>query len=159
MRSNDTHHLTAEDIEFYQEALKEAKQGLTEGGAPIGAVLAHQGKIIGRDHNQRVQKASAIRHGETDCIENAGRQTAALYRNSTLYTTLSPCAMCSGTALLYKIPRIVIGENKNFMGEESLLKSRGVTVIVLNDPETIQMMEDFIQNNGTLWNEDIATLP
>jgi len=158
MRSNDAHHLTLEDIEFYQEALKEAKQGLSEGGIPIGAVLVHQGKIIGRGHNQRIQKASSIRHGETDCIENAGRQPAALYRNSTLYTTLSPCAMCSGTALLYKIPRIVIGENKNFMGEEGLLKSRGVTVIVLNDPETIQMMEEFIQNNETLWNEDIATL-
>lgn len=158
MKSNDTHHPTLEDIEFYQEALKEAKQGLAEGGIPIGAVLVHQEKIIGRGYNQRIQKASSIRHEETDCIENAGRQPAALYRNSTLCTTLSPCAMCSGTALLYKIPRIVIGENKNFMGEESLLKSRGVTVVVLNDQETMQMMKDFIQKNGTLWNEDIATL-
>jgi len=148
-----------EDLMFYQEALNEAKQGLAEGGIPIGAVLVYQGRIIGRGHNRRVQQGSAIRHGETDCIENAGRQTPAVCSESTLYTTLSPCAMCSGTALLYKIPRIVIGENINFMGEEALLKSRGVQVTVLNDQETIEMMNSFIKNNETLWNEDISSIP
>lgn len=147
---------TQEDQKFYQEALKEAKKGLIEGGIPIGAVLVHNGKIIGRGFNKRIQMGSAIRHGETDCLENAGRQKASVYAESTLYTTLSPCAMCSGTALLYKIPRIVIGENINFKGEEALLKSRGVEVVVLNDDETVQMMKGFIKENPALWNEDIG---
>lgn len=150
------HDITSEDLKLYQDALKEAKKGLAKGGIPIGAVLAHQGKIIGRGHNQRIQMGSAIRHGETDCLENAGRQKAAVYANSTLYTTLSPCAMCTGAALLYKIPRIIVGENMNFKGEEDLLTSRGVRVIVLNDPESIEMMRNFIKNNGTVWNEDIG---
>jgi creatinine deaminase len=118
--------------------------------------LAHQDEIIGRGYNQRIQMHSPIRHGETDCLDNAGRQPAEIYAESTLYTTLSPCAMCTGAILLYKIPRIVIGENVNFMGEEELLKSRGVEIIVLNDVPTIQMMKDFIENNPTLWNEDIG---
>ncbi len=125
-------------------------------GIPIGAVLSHKGQILGRGHNKRVQEKSAIKHGETDCIENAGRQKADVYQESTLYTTLSPCDMCTGTILLYKIPRVVIGENKNFKGNESLLKERGVEVIVLNDPETIEMMATFITKNPTLWNEDIG---
>jgi len=145
-----------DDLTFYTEALKEAKQGLATKGIPIGATLVHQGNIIGRGHNKRIQLGSAIRHGETDCLENAGRQKAAVYAESTLYTTLSPCAMCSGSILLYKIPRVVIGENVNFKGEEDLLQSRGVKVIVLNDQETIQMMRDFIDQNPTLWNEDIG---
>lgn len=149
--------VTDDDLKFYQEALNEAKAGRAEGGIPIGAVLAHKGKIIGRGHNKRVQLGSAIRHGETDCIENAGRQSPDVYRNSTLYTTLSPCAMCTGTALLYNIPRIVIGENENFMGEEKLLISRGVDIIVLNDEDTIKMMKEFIEQNDSLWNEDIST--
>ncbi len=148
--------ITAQDIVFYQEALNEAKKGLATGGIPIGAVLVHKGRIIGRGHNKRVQMGSAIRHGETDCIENAGRHPATVYQESTLYTTLSPCAMCSGTALLYKIPRIVMGENQNFMGEEEWLKSHGVVLLNLNDAETIQMMGDFIRANDRLWNEDIS---
>lgn len=144
------------DLTFYKEALEEAKKGLASKGIPIGAVLVHNGMIIGRGHNKRIQLGSAIRHGETDCLENAGRQKASVYAESTLYTTLSPCAMCSGTILLYKIPRVVIGENINFKGEEDLLTSRGVKVSVLNDPETIQIMKDFIDQNPTLWNEDIG---
>lgn len=149
---------TSQDLHFYQEALKEAKKGLEEGGIPIGAVLVHKEKIIGRGHNKRIQLGSAIRHGETDCIENSGRHPAHVYQESTLYTTLSPCAMCSGTALLYKIPRIVIGENQNFRGEEDLLRSRGVTLIILNDAETIHMMAKFIRENESLWFEDISCL-
>lgn len=145
-----------DDLTFYKEALEEAKKGLATKGIPIGAILVHKGKIIGRGHNKRIQLGSAIRHGETDCLENAGRQKPETYAESTLYTTLSPCAMCTGTALLYKIPRVVIGENVNFKGEEELLTSRGVETIVLNDPETIQMMRDFIDQNPTLWNEDIG---
>ena len=158
MNQLNPNNIAEEDLIFYQEALNEAKKGLASGGIPIGAVLAHQGQIIGRGHNQRVQMGSAIRHGETDCIESAGRQEPSVYRSSTLYTTLSPCAMCSGTALLYNIPRIVIGENKNFMGEEDLLKSRGVEVIVLNDTESITMMREFIEKNENLWNEDISCI-
>ena len=150
---------TSEDLRFYQEALKEAKKGLAMGGIPIGAVLSHQGRIIGRGHNQRIQMGSSIRHGETDCLENAGRQKTDVYLGATLYTTLSPCAMCTGAALLYKIPRIVIGENVNFKGEEDLLKSRGVQLIILHDQETIKIMKHFIDNNNELWNEDIASLP
>jgi len=145
-----------EDKGFYQEALKEAKIGFAAGGIPIGAVLVYKGKIIGRGHNQRVQKESVIRHGETDCLENAGRLPPSVYTQSTLYTTLSPCSMCSGTILLYKIPRVVIGENLNFTGEEDLLKSCGVKVDFLNDPETIALMRSFIQENPTLWYEDIG---
>ena len=144
------------DLTFYKEALEEAKKGLASNGIPIGAVLVHEGNIIGRGYNKRIQLGSAIRHGETDCLENAGRQKASVYAESTLYTTLSPCAMCSGTILLYKIPRVVIGENINFKGEEDLLTSRGIETIVLNDPETIQIMKDFIDQNPTLWNEDIG---
>ncbi|HQS84843.1 MAG: tRNA-specific adenosine deaminase [Alphaproteobacteria bacterium 16-39-46] len=145
------------DLKFYQLALDEAKKGLSEGGIPIGALLVNNDQVIlGRGHNKRIQEKSAIKHGETDCIENAGRQKATVYQQSTLYTTLSPCDMCTGTILLYKIPRVVIGENKNFKGNEALLKSRGVEVIVLDNPETIQMMETFIQENPKLWNEDIG---
>ncbi len=145
-----------DDLIFYKEALEEAKKGLASKGIPIGAVLVHKGNIIGRGHNKRIQLGSAIRHGETDCLENAGRQKASVYAESTLYTTLSPCAMCTGAILLYKIPRVVIGENVNFKGEEDHLASRGIETIVLNDPETIQIMKDFIDQNPTLWNEDIG---
>lgn len=157
MGLNNSNQLQPDDIFFYQEALKESKKGLAAGGIPIGAVLVYQGKVIGRGHNQRVQQRSATRHGEMDCIENAGRLSPDVYRNSTLYTTLSPCAMCTGTILLYKIPRVVVGENVNFMGEEDLLISREVSVINLNDSETIAMMKDFIIQNEALWNEDIST--
>jgi creatinine deaminase len=148
--------MTEKDAEFYREALSEAKKGLSEGGIPIGAALVHDGKLIGTGHNKRIQLGSAIRHGETDCLENTGRLKAEVYANSTLYTTLSPCAMCTGAILLYKIRRVVIGENVNFMGEEALLKSRGVEVIVLNDVETKDMMATFIKENPSLWNEDIG---
>ena len=144
------------DKKFYQLALNEAKIGLSEGGIPIGALLVYKDQALGRGHNKRVQEKSAIKHGETDCIENAGRQKAIVYQQSTLYTTLSPCDMCTGTILLYKIPRVVIGENKNFKGNEDLLKARGVEILVLNDSETITMMEKFITENPSLWNEDIG---
>lgn len=141
---------------FLQEAVKEAKRGLAEGGIPIGAVLVHKGVIIGRGHNRRVQKGSAILHGETDALENAGRQKASVYRECVMYTTLSPCIMCTGTILLYGIPRVVIGENKTFMGAEDLLKQRGVTVEVIQDPECVAMMQAFIKQKPELWNEDIG---
>ena len=141
---------------FLHAALAEAKLGLSEGGIPIGSVIVHDGKIIGRGHNRRVQKASAILHGEMDALENAGRQSAKVYRESTLYTTLSPCSMCSGAILLYGIPRVVIGENRNFMGEEDLLRSRGVSVTALDDPDCIRLMSDFIRSHPELWNEDIG---
>lgn len=141
---------------FYQYALEEAKRGQKEGGIPIGAALVHQGKVIGLGHNKRIQELSVIKHGETDCLENAGRKPASLYKECTLYTTLSPCHMCTGTVLLYKIPRVVIGENKNFMGAEALLREHNVEVITLNDEETINMMATFIQKNPTLWYEDIG---
>lgn len=141
---------------FMQAALAEAKQGLAEGGIPIGSVIVHNGRIIGRGHNRRVQKGSAILHGEMDALENAGRQPAAVYRECTLYTTLSPCAMCSGAILLYGIPRVIVGENRTFLGEEELLKSRGVTVEVLQEQECISMMTDFIGTRPELWNEDIG---
>lgn len=144
------------DLKFYQHALAEAEKGLLTGGIPIGCVLVHEGKIIGRGHNQRIQKSSAILHGEMDALENAGRLKADVYQRSTLYTTLSPCPMCSGTIALYKIPRVVIGENVNFMGDEEMLKARGVELIVLNDQPTIAMMRKFIQENPTIWNEDIG---
>ena len=141
---------------FMQAAIAEALQGLAEGGIPIGSVIVHQGRIIGRGHNRRVQLGSAIRHGEMDALENAGRQPAAVYRESVLYTTLSPCAMCSGAILLYGIPRVVVGENQSFMGEESLLRSRGVTVAVLQDAQCIAMMQGFIASRPDLWHEDIG---
>ncbi len=150
--------ITSMDRQFYHEALKEAKKSLSTGGIPIGSVLAYKGKIIGRGHNQRMQKASAILHGEMDALENAGRIQAKIYRECTLYTTLSPCSMCSGTILLYNIPRVVIGENINFTGDEKLLTSRGVKLFVLQDQETILMMEKFINENAHLWNEDIGEI-
>jgi cytosine/creatinine deaminase len=141
---------------FLKAAFHEAEEGLREGGIPIGSVLVYRGEIIGRGHNRRVQKGSAILHGEMNALENAGRRAASVYRESTLYTTLSPCAMCSGAILLYGIPRVVIGENTTFMGEEELLKSRGVMVEVMNDPACIRLMSDFIRRNPQLWNEDIG---
>lgn len=142
--------------EFMQVAFEEARQGLAEGGIPIGSVLVHNGTILGSGHNRRVQKGSAILHGEMDALENAGRQPAAVYRESVLYTTLSPCPMCSGAILLYGIPRVVIGENRTFMGEEELLRSRGVQVEVLQNEECIALMSRFIEERPELWNEDIG---
>jgi len=141
---------------FLIEAIKEAKKGLKEGGIPIGSVLVHNNKIIGRGHNRRVQQDSVVLHGEMDALENAGRQKASVYKESVLYTTLSPCSMCSGTILLYGIPKVVIGENKTFLGEEALLKSRGVEVIVVNDEACIDIMTTFINEKPELWNEDIG---
>jgi len=142
--------------EFMQVALAEAKQGLAEGGIPIGSVLVIDGEIVGRGHNRRVQKGSAILHAEMDCLENAGRLTAKDYQRAVLYSTLSPCDMCSGTALLYKIPKIVIGENKTFQGPEDYVRSRGVALTILDDPACIRLMEDFIAARPELWNEDIG---
>ena len=142
--------------EFMQAAIEEAKQGLAEGGIPIGSVLVIDDKIIGRGHNQRVQKGSAILHAEMDCLENAGRLKAREYQRAVLYSTLSPCDMCSGTILLYKIPRIFIGEHQTFQGPEDYLRSRGVDLIVLNNEECIQLMRDFIATSPGLWNEDIG---
>lgn len=142
--------------EFLQAAIDEAKLGLAEGGIPIGSVIVHNGKIIGRGHNRRIQKGSPTLHGEMDALENAGRQPARVYKESVLYTTLSPCSMCSGAILLYGFPKIVIGENKTFMGEEELLRSRGVETVVVQDEECINLMEDFITNKPELWNEDIG---
>lgn len=141
---------------FLQAAIDEARQGLAEGGIPIGSVIVHRGRIIGRGHNRRIQRGSAILHGEMDAFENAGRQPASVYRESVLYTTLSPCAMCSGAILLYGIPRVIIGENRTFLGEEALLRSRGVMVEVLQDATCEGMMRDFIASNPSLWNEDIG---
>ena len=142
--------------QFMAGALDEARQGLAEGGIPIGSVLVHGGRIIGRGHNRRVQRGSAVLHGEMDALENAGRLPAAVYRECTLYTTLSPCSMCSGAILLYGIPRVIVGENKTFTGEEELLQSRGVIVDVLQEKECISLMEDFIRDRPELWNEDIG---
>jgi cytosine/creatinine deaminase len=141
---------------FLQVAVEEAEQGLREGGIPIGSVLVHRDQIIGRGHNRRVQRGSVVLHGEMDALENAGRQPASVYRESTLYTTLSPCAMCSGAILLYGIPRVVIGENRTFKGEEELLRSRGVILVVVQDPKCIRLMEQFISAHPALWNEDIG---
>ncbi len=141
---------------YLQAAIAEAQSGLAEGGIPIGSVIVHRGRIIGRGHNRRVQQGSAILHGEMDAFENAGRQPASVYRESVLYTTLSPCAMCSGAILLYGIPRIVVGENRTFMGEEALLRARGVTVEVLQDETCIALMREFIAAKPDLWNEDIG---
>ena len=137
-------------------AVQEAEQGLREGGIPIGSVIVHEGKILGRGHNHRVQKGSVVLHAEMDALENAGRQPARVYRECTMYTTLSPCAMCSGAILLYGIPRVVIGENQTFLGEEELLRSRGVVIDVLQDQACIELMTEFIRSNPTLWNEDIG---
>ena len=141
---------------FLQAAIQEAKEGLREGGVPIGSVLVHHGRIIGRGHNRRVQRRSAILHAEMDALENAGRQPAAVYRECILYTTLSPCSMCSGAVLLYGIPSVVVGENRTFMGEEQLLSSRGVSVEVAQNPECIELMRNFVRDNPALWNEDIG---
>ncbi|MCY1509433.1 tRNA-specific adenosine deaminase [compost metagenome] len=141
---------------FMQAAIEEARQGLAEGGIPIGSVIVHKGRIIGRGHNRRIQEGSAIKHGEMDAFENAGRQSASVYREAVLYTTLSPCSMCSGAILLYGIPRVVIGENRTFLGEEELLRSRGVQLEVLQDAECVKLMEDFIEARPELWNEDIG---
>ena len=141
---------------FLQAAIEEARNGLAEGGIPIGSVIMHGDKIIGRGHNRRVQKGSAILHGEMDALENAGRQAASVYRECVLYTTLSPCSMCSGAILLYGIPRVIIGENRTFKGEEDLLRSRGVSLEVVQSEECIRLMEEFIQQNPKLWNEDIG---
>jgi cytosine deaminase len=141
---------------FMQAAIAEAERGRAEGGIPIGAALVHDGRIIGRGHNRRVQRGSAILHGEMDALEDAGRQPAVVYRESTMYTTLSPCAMCSGAILLYGIPRVVVGENRTFRGDEELLRARGVTVDVLQDETCIRLMTEFIEAHPELWNEDIG---
>ncbi|MBN8532025.1 MAG: nucleoside deaminase [Alphaproteobacteria bacterium] len=143
--------------EFMQAAIDEARQGLAEGGIPIGSVIVHQGRIIGRGHNRRVQQGSSILHGEMDAFENAGRQPASVYRECVLYTTLSPCAMCSGAILLYGIPKVIVGENLTFMGEEDLLRSRGVSVDVIQNADCIALMRDFIATRPALWNEDIGS--
>ncbi|HLQ69160.1 MAG TPA: nucleoside deaminase [Gemmatimonadales bacterium] len=141
---------------FLAAAIAEAEQGLREGGIPIGSVLVAGGKVLGRGHNRRVQKGSPVLHGEMDALENAGRLPATVYRNATLYTTLSPCAMCSGAILLYGIPRTVIGENRTFRGEEELLAGRGVSIDVRQDPTCIRIMTEFIRAHPELWNEDIG---
>jgi creatinine deaminase len=142
--------------EFMLAAIEEARLGLQEGGIPIGSVLVHQGRIIGRGHNRRVQSGSAILHGEMDALENAGRQPANVYRESVIYTTLSPCPMCTGAILLYGIPKVVIGENQTFMGGEDLLRAKGVELQVLQDPTCIELMRSFIEARPELWNEDIG---
>jgi cytosine deaminase len=139
-----------------QAAIAEAQAGLAEGGIPIGSVIVHQGRVIGRGHNRRVQRGSVILHGEMDALENAGRTPADVYRQATLYTTLSPCSMCAGAILLYGIPRVVIGENQTFMGQEDLLRSRGVAVEVLQDETCIALMRKFIDDRPAVWNEDIG---
>lgn len=141
---------------FLQAAVAEAEAGLAEGGIPIGSVLVHGGKIIGRGHNRRIQHGSCVLHGEMDALENAGRLSAAVYRECTIYTTLSPCSMCSGAILLYGIPKVVVGENRNFIGEEDWLRQRGVVVDVRQDTQCITMMQRFIQQHPQLWNEDIG---
>lgn len=141
---------------FMQAAIEEAKLGMHEGGIPIGSVLVHKGQIIGRGHNRRIQKGSCVLHGEMDALENAGRQSAKVYQESVIYTTLSPCSMCSGAIALYGIPKVVIAENKTFMGEEAWLTSKGVELNVLQDETCIQLMSDFIKQKPELWNEDIG---
>lgn len=141
---------------FLIEAINEAKKGLDAGGIPIGSVLVHNGQIIGRGHNKRIQKGSVVLHGEMDALENAGRQPASVYKESVLYTTLSPCPMCTGAILLYGIPKVVIGENQTFMGSEKLLEQNGVEVVVANDSQCVEMMRNFIEEKPSLWNEDIG---
>ena len=148
--------MTEDADPFLLAAIEEAKIGLAEGGIPIGSVLVVDGRIVGRGHNRRVQKGSAILHAEMDCLEAAGRLRAADYRRAVLYSTLSPCDMCSGTALLYKIPRIVVGENRTFRGPEDYLRSRGVDLRVVDDPECLRLMEEFLRARPDLWNEDIG---
>jgi cytosine/creatinine deaminase len=144
--------------DFLRAAVEEARKGLRKGGIPIGSVLVIDGKIAGRGHNQRVQQGSVIRHAEMDCLENAGRLQPSDYRRSTLYSTLSPCDMCSGAVLLYKIPRVIIGENRTFKGPQDYVRSRGVDVQVVDSPECMDLMEQFIREHPTLWNEDIGEL-
>lgn len=144
---------------FLEAAREEARKGLAEDGIPIGSVLVHRDRIIGRGHNQRIQQGSVIRHGEMDAIENAGRQPATVYRECTLYTTLSPCPMCSGTIILYGIPKVVIGENKTFQGAENHLRNHGVNLVIVQDPDCIAMMETFIREKPELWYEDIGESP
>ena len=143
-------------VSFLEAAIEEAKKGLASGGIPIGSILVCDGKIIGRGHNQRVQQGSVIHHGEMNCLENAGRLTAATYKRCTIYSTLSPCPMCSGAILLYAIPRVIVGENVTFQGPEEYMRSQGVRVDVLQNEECIRMMREFIAENPTLWNEDIG---
>ena len=145
--------------EFMKSAIDEAEKGFREGGIPIGSVLVHSGRIIGRGHNRRIQNNSAVLHGEMDALENAGRQPASVYEDSVIYTTLSPCSMCSGAILLYGIPKVIVGENRTFLGEEELLRSRGVSVVVLQDPTCIRLMADFVRANPRAWNEDIGKDP
>lgn len=147
---------TQQSRSFMQAAIDEARQGLKEGGIPIGSVIVHRGQIIGRGHNRRVQRGSVVLHGEMDAFENAGRQDARVYAEATLYTTLSPCAMCSGAILLYGIGEVVVGENRTFLGEEALLRERGVKVTVLQDEGCIALMSEFIRTQPALWNEDIG---
>ena len=142
--------------EFLQAALDEARQGLREGGIPIGSVLVSGGRMLGRGHNRRQQAGSVVLHAEMDALERAGRQPASVYRGCTLYTTLSPCAMCTGAVLLYGIPRVVVGENRTFMGEEELLRSRGVTVEVVQSPECERLLAEFIRAHPAVWDEDIG---
>lgn len=144
------------DAEGLQAAIEEAKKGVAEGGIPIGSVIVYEGFVLGAGHNRRVQNGSVVLHGEMDAFENAGRQSAEVYKKCTLYTTLSPCPMCSGAILLYGIPKVVIGENDTFMGEEAHLKSRGVEVLILDNEECKTLMRDFIREKPTLWNEDIG---
>src|SRR5262245_9349992 len=144
--------------DFLGEAIREAEQGREEGGIPIGAVLVHRGRVLGRGRNRRVQRGSPTLHGEMDALEQAGRQPAGVYRECVMYTTLSPCAMCSGAILLYQIPRVLVGENRTFIGEEALLRSRGVSVEVVQDSRCIRMMEQFIAEHPELWNEDIGEI-
>ena len=147
---------TDDDRRFLNLAIELARISMSEGGIPIGAAIVHDGKVLAAGHNRRVQQGSAILHGETDAIERAGRQPATVYRNSTLYTTLSPCFMCAGTALLYEIPRIVIGENRTFEQSESLLREKGVELVLVDDPECKELMDTLIANNPELWSEDIG---
>jgi cytosine/creatinine deaminase len=146
----------AANDQFLETAIEEARRGLQEGGIPIGSVVVHRDLIIGRGHNRRVQKGSVILHGEMDALENAGRRSASVYRECVLVTTLSPCSMCSGAILLYQIPHLIIGENQTFVGEEELLRSRGVSIEVMQNQQCIQLMEEFIRRNPKLWNEDIG---
>jgi cytosine deaminase len=142
--------------EFLQAAIEQARKSLAEGGIPIGSVLVHEGRIIGRGHNCRVQTGSPIDHGEMNCLRNAGRLPASVYRDCTIYSTLSPCPMCSGAIVLYKIPRVVVGENRTFLGAEEYMRSNGIQVDVVQDAECIELMADFISANPQLWNEDIG---
>jgi creatinine deaminase len=156
MKSGYDPHMNHSTDEFMEAALEEARTGLAEGGIPIGSVLVIDGKIVGRGHNRRVQKGSAVLHAEMDCLENAGRLKSKDYQRAVLYSTLSPCDMCSGSVLLYKIPRVVIGENTTFRGPEDYLRSRGVELVILNNQECIHLMRDFIAARPGLWNEDIG---